>query len=67
MFPFCVLTLNPHSTEKTLVYGREISRQVSDGVDVLMHLTTEVHFIFLPESLSITTFPTLGLEQVRFI
>lgn len=67
MCPFCVLALNPHSAEKTLAYREEISQQVFDGVDVLMHLITKVHFIFLPESLSLTAFPTLGLEQVTFI
>lgn len=59
MCPFCVLALNPHSAEKTLAYREEISRQVSDGVHVLMHLITKVHFIFLPESLY--SFPYTGL------
>lgn len=67
MFPFWVLALNPHSAEETLAFREDISRQVSDSVDVLMHLKTKVHFIFLPVSLSLTTFPTLGLEQIRFI
>lgn len=67
MVPVCELAFNPHSVENSMACKEEISSQVSGGVYVLMHLETKVHIILLPESLSLTTFSTLGFEQVRFI